>query len=99
MAKKNKFSVERVAKEEAEQELSKLRSGRGGRVSKYAPIADNAEDLKKGESLKVELKKNEVGGLRGYLQRRFGEKFTVKSSRLEGEDYKAFIFHTDDVEE
>ncbi len=99
MAKDSRFSVERVAKEEAEQELSKLRSGRGGRVSKYAPVAEQAEDLDRGESLKVRLKKNEVGGLRGYLQRRFGEKFTVKSSRLEGDEYKAFVFYTDDVEE
>jgi hypothetical protein len=44
--------------------------------------------------LKVELGKNEVGGLRGYLRRRFGERYTVKSSKAEGDKFVGFVLLT-----
>lgn len=88
------FSFEVVSEEKAQEELSELRSGRGGRVSKYEPLADAAQKLAGDKVLKVKLDKNEVGGLRGYLRRRFGEKYTVKSSKIDGDEYMAFVFLT-----
>lgn len=100
MAKKQRsFDIERVTATKAKEELSDLRSGRGGRTSKYLPVAEEAQELNKGQVLKLKVKKNEVGGLRGYLRRRYGDQFTVKSSRLDGDEYMAFVFHSEDEDD
>lgn len=98
MAKKGAFEVEVVSEEAAQEELAELRSGRGGRTSKYKPLADQAQDIDEGQVMKVKVKKNEVGGLRGYLRRRFDDKYTVKSSKLDGDDYMAFVYLTPEDE-
>lgn len=92
--KAGQFSFEVISEEKAQEELSVLRSGKGGRASKYEPLADAAQGLSGDKVLKVKLGKNEVGGLRGYLRRRFGEKYTVKSSKVDGDEYMAFVFLT-----
>lgn len=92
--KAGQFSFDVVSEDKAQEELSELRSGRGGRVSKYEPLADAAQKLSGDKVLKVKLGKNEVGGLRGYLRRRFNEKYTVKSSKIDGDEYMAFVFLT-----
>lgn len=92
--KAGQFSFEVISEEKAQEELSELRSGKGGRASKYEPLADEAQNLAGDKVLKVTLGKNEVGGLRGYLRRRFGEKYTVKSSKIDGDEYMAFVFLT-----
>lgn len=92
--KAGQFTFSVMTEENAQKELTKLRSGRGGRVSKYEPLAEEADKLTADKVLKVKLDKNEVGGLRGYLRRRFGEKFTVKSSKIDGDEYMAFILLT-----
>lgn len=108
MAKKKEtggFEMVVETVDEMQKELNELRSGRGGRTSKYEPIAKAAEDLAKGKAIKVVLGKNEVGGLRGYLNRHHGEKYDVKSSKLEdanGKDtgqYAAFVVRTADIAE
>lgn len=91
MRKAGNFRFDMLTDEKAQEELSSLRSGRGGRTSKYGPLAAAAEKLGDGQVLRVKLKKNEVGGLRGYLQRRFGEKYEVRSSKAEKETYVAFV--------
>lgn len=88
------FKFEVISEDQAQEELSELRSGKGGRSSKYEPLADAAQNITGDKVLKVKLGKNEVGGLRGYLRRRFGEKYTVKSSKVEGDEYMAFVFLT-----
>ena len=98
MAKHGQFDVEVVSEAEAQEELAELRSGRGGRVSKYKPLADRAQDLNEGEVMKVRLEKNEVGGLRGYLRRRFEDKYTVKSSKVDDDEYMAFVSLTPEEE-
>lgn len=92
--KAGSFKFEVISDAQAQEELSGLRSGKGGRASKYEPLADAASGLTGDKVLKVELGKNEVGGLRGYLRRRFGEKFTVKSSKAEGDKFMAFVLLT-----
>lgn len=88
------FKVGKPVKQDtAQKQLTQLRKGKGGRTSKYEPIGREVKKLKKGEILPVEdLAKNEVGGLRGYIRRHFGEDYQVTSSRQDdGEHYTAFI--------
>lgn len=92
--KAGQFTFELISEDQANEELSELRSGKGGRASKYEPLANEAQNLTGDKVLKVTLGKNEVGGLRGYLRRRFGEKYTVKSSKIDGDDYMAFVLLT-----
>lgn len=92
--KAGQFTFQVIPQEEAAEELSELRSGRGGRSSKYVPLAEAAQNLTGNKVLKVKLDKNEVGGLRGYLRRRFDEKYTVKSSKVDGDEYIAFVLLT-----
>ncbi len=94
--KAGQFTFEVISEEQANEELSTLRSGKGGRASKYEPLAAEAQKISGDKVLKVKLGKNEVGGLRGYLRRRFGEKYTVKSSKIDGDDYMAFVLLTPD---
>ncbi len=94
--KAGQFTFEVISEEQANEELSTLRSGKGGRASKYEPLATEAQKISGDKVLKVKLGKNEVGGLRGYLRRRFGEKYTVKSSKIDGDDYMAFVLLTPD---
>lgn len=88
-----KFKYEILSEEEAVQELTELRSGKGGRISKYQPLEELAEEkVDEDTVVRVELEKNEVGGLRGYLRRHHGEKYVVRSSRLPASKmYRAFI--------
>ena len=88
------FKFEVISDQQAQQELSGLRAGKGGRASKYEPLAEAAQSLTGEKVLKVELGKNEVGGLRGYLRRRFGERYTVKSSKAEGDKFVGFVLLT-----
>ena len=98
MAKRGKFDVQVVSEEEAQEELAELRSGRGGRTSKYKPLADEAQKLSEDQVMKVQVQKNEVGGLRGYLRRRFEDRYTVKSSKVDGDKYMAFVYMTPEDE-
>lgn len=98
MAKRGKFQVEVVSEDAAQEELAELRSGRGGRTSKYKPLADEAQNLSDDQVMKVQVQKNEVGGLRGYLRRRFDDKYTVKSSKVDGDKYMAFVYLTPEDE-
>lgn len=102
-AKKSKISVD-----EAMQELAELRSGRGGRVSKYHEYLEATEDLGKGEVYRdVVDGYNEVSGLRNYLDRHRPEQFVVKAVKHPDDKdkeqneakYKVFVFNADDVEE
>lgn len=97
--KANGFEIHIESADAALKELTELRSGRGGRESKYKPIADAAAKLAKDKVIKVPLAKNEVGGLRGYLSRNFGEEFEVKSSKTDSGEYMAFVIRAADVKE
>ncbi len=100
MAKsKNSFNIEEVKTSQADQELKMLRGGRGGRRSKYVPIAEKVKGLRRGKSLKMDMDKNEVGGLRQYLARIFQDKYKVISSRSkDGSSYRVYVYHTKDYE-
>ncbi len=95
-ANQNGFAIERIPADEAKDELSDLKSNRGGRNSKYSPVAKEAEELTDpDDAVRVTLTQNEVAGLRGYLQRHYGDRFTVRSSKLDdGNKYAAFVFLT-----
>ena len=92
--KAGQYTLAVITHNDAKEELADLRAGRGGRVSKYEPLAEAAQDLPPEQVLKVKVNKNEVGGLRGYLRRRFGETFTVMSNKVDGEGYMAFVLRT-----
>lgn len=98
---------EKIKVNEARQELSELRAGRGG-TSKYASYLEEVDDIKKGEVYTdVVDGYNEVSGLRNYLDRNRPETYVVKAVKHpddKGKDqneakYKVFVFNQDDVEE
>ena len=95
MAKK-KWKAEVVTADEAQKELSSLRSSAFNRTSKFDPLKEQIEWLKDDQVLKVlEMRKNDVGNLRSYIQRNMNyESFDVKSSKIDekGEKYRVFIF-------
>lgn len=92
--KAGQYTFNIITESDAREELAQLRGGRGGRTSKYESLAEAAQELTGDKVLKVAVSKNEVGGLRGYLQRRFDEKFTVRSSKVDGDKFVAFILLT-----
>lgn len=98
---------ETIKVNEAIEQLSSLRSGRG-RTSKYIDYLEEVDGLKKGEAYAdVVDGYNEVSGLRNYLDRNRPEKYVVKAvkhSDDKGKDqnearYKVFVFNEGDVEE
>lgn len=100
--------AEKLSIEEANQQLSQLRSGRGGRQSSmYAPLLEEADALNSGEALSDTVDGYaRVSGLRSYLDRHRPEQFVVKASKAEGEEnkdqqeatYRVFVFRAEDVE-
>lgn len=84
MAKSNAdFNIKTVSARDAHSQLSSLRSGRGGRTSKFAPILEAVQSAKKGQLVTVEgVRKNDVQAMRSYLYRTLDrEEFKIKSAR------------------
>ena len=77
------FDIKTVSAREAHTKLSSLRSGRGGRTSKYAPILEAVQTAKKGQLVTVSgVRKNDVQALRSYLYRSLDrDEFKVKSAQ------------------
>lgn len=99
---------EKIKVDEAMQQLSALRTGRGGRTSKYATYLEEIDGIKKGEVYADVVEGyNEVSGLRNYLDRHRPEKYVVKAVKHpddKGKEqseakYKVFVFDQGDVEE
>lgn len=96
-----------ISVEDAVEQLTELRSGRGGRRSKYEDILDALDGMGKNEVYPSEVEGySQVSSLRNSIQRRFDDEFVVKSSKAKedaGKDqseatYKVFIFHKDAAE-
>ncbi len=82
-----------VSDEDMESELKEARGGKGGRTSKYGPIAEFAEkNVTENKPLRLEGGMTEVSGLRGYLDRNYGDKYTVTSASKKGEKDKYIIY-------
>jgi hypothetical protein len=77
------FQIDTMSAKDAHDTLRHLRSGRGGRTSKYQPILDGLRDLKKGELLRVGgVGRMEVNALKAYLFRYIDrDAYKVKSAR------------------
>ena len=96
---KSDFKIETVSASKAKTALSRLRSGRGGRTSKYQPILDEVEGSRKGQMVTVHgVPKNGVQALRSFIYRSLDkEEYTVKSAREEdGDTYTVVVGRTDD---
>lgn len=89
--KAGNFTFDVITESDANEQLTALQAGRGRRSSKYKILAEAAQELTGDRVLKVKVRKNEVAGLRGYLSRRFEEKYTVKSARLNGDEFVVYI--------
>lgn len=85
-----RFSI--VDEQTAANELNQLRAGKSGRVSKYAELAKECEQLGHRQVLATEMAKNEVGGFRGYLTRQFGERFEAKSAKQDDGNHAVYVF-------
>jgi hypothetical protein len=77
------FQIDAVSAKDAHDMLKHLRSGRGGRTSKYQPILDGIRDLKKGQLLRVGgVGRMEVNALKAYLFRYLDrDGYKVKSAK------------------
>lgn len=90
------FVVSLVDESEASAELARLRVGRAGRESKYKLLGDECIMLEPGEVLATDMGRNEVGGFRGYLRRRFGDRFDVRSARHDFGGFGVYVFVKDE---
>lgn len=98
---KSDFSIKTVSSKEAHSKLRTLRSGRGGRTSKFQPVLDEVQSARKGQVVTVEgVDKNQVQTLRSFIYRHLDqEEWTVKSAREKGSDqYTIVIGRTADFE-
>lgn len=98
MAKKN-FTPQVVDQDEATDELTGLRRGRGGRTSKYEPFAEAFDDLPKGKVIKEDVGEySNVTGLRNFMERKFGDAVNVRSVSTDEDksNYRVFISHADE---
>ena len=96
------FTIETISAKQVRTELSTLRRGRGGRVSRFQPVLDAVRKSGKGQVVSVKnLDRKDVAALRGYIYRNLdSEEYSVKSAR-EGktaETYTVMIGRTGDFE-
>lgn len=89
------FELKKVSTAAIRETISSVRAKSGNRTSKYLPVANWVEENIKTEDdgLEIMLDKNEVGGLRGYLRRRFKDRFVVESVTAEkgGDKYITYV--------
>jgi hypothetical protein len=85
---KSGFSVSTMPSKDAHLKLRSLRSGRGGRTSKFQPVLDEVQGTRKGQVVTVEgVAKTQVQTLRSFVYRHLdAEEWTVKSAREKGAD-------------
>ena len=96
------YSIETISAKKVRSELSALRRGRGGRVSRFQPVLEAVREAGKGQVVSVkELDRKDVAALRGYIYRNLdNEDYSVKSAR-EGkglDTYTVMIGRTADFE-
>jgi hypothetical protein len=91
-----------ISLEKAKKELTELRKGRGGRKSKYQDILDELENMGKNEVYPHEVEGySSVSTLRNAVERVYGDRFVVVSSKIkedtdkdkEEATYRAYIIH------
>lgn len=77
------FNIKTVSARDAHSRLSSLRSGRGGRTSKFSPVLEAVQSAKKGQLVTIEgVRKNDVQAMRSYLYRTLDrEEYKIKSAR------------------
>lgn len=97
MTDKNRFTTHRLTCEEAINELLELSNYSATNISKFSPLRPLVDDLKRGESLILELNTNDAHNLRQYLSRRYGNAITLKTRKVQTNNHKAFIFLTTDL--
>ncbi len=101
MHAENTFQAEVVSTDEANANLSRLRSRGGSRYSsKFDPLKQHIQWLKRGQALRIdEMKRSDVANLRSYIDRNVkplgrGLKYVVRSSRLRDDPstYRVYVF-------
>lgn len=101
MSAKKKFHAEVVSADEANANLSELRSKGGSRYSsKFDPLKQHIQWLDRGKVLKIEeMERTDVANLRGYIDRNVkpvgkGLTYIVRSSRIreDGDKYRVYVF-------
>ena len=95
------FRTSTLSKEDAQAQLSALRSRGGGssasrgRPSKYGGISERAALLTEDTVLRVVISKKQLQSLKAYLIKQHGRIFTVKTAPKDNESVTAFIFRQD----
>ncbi len=95
------FKIETVTANEGKARLSRLRSGRGGRTSKYQPILDAVEKAPKGKIVTASgVPKNGVQALRSFVLRNLDpDEYKVKSAKQkDSDDYTVAVGRISDFE-
>ncbi|MEL6443718.1 MAG: hypothetical protein AAF089_01675 [Bacteroidota bacterium] len=94
------LNIKTISAKDAKNKLSELRSGRGGRTSKYHPVLEAVQGRRGTQVVTLDnLSPNEVQGLRAYLYRYLdSEEWTVKSARTDdsGNNYRVFVGRDED---
>lgn len=102
MAKSNDgFNIDTLSARQAQDRLSSLRRGRGGRTSRFQPVLEAVQGVRKGQIVTVSnLARKDVQALRSYIYRQLDrEEYTVKSAREKNaETYTVLIGRAEDFE-
>lgn len=85
------FDFRTMTADEAAERRRQLRTGQGGRRSKYSPVGDQLTNMKEGQILSFSVAPNQIISLRNYMTRNFGDKYRVTSRRLSDESYEVHV--------
>lgn len=101
MAKSKQFQVEVLSAEDANAELSRLRSDASSwRSSKFDPLKQHIQWLDRGSVLRIdEMRRSDVANLRSYIARNLTPvsnnlEYVVRSHRVgdSGDAYRVFVY-------
>lgn len=93
------FTIQTISSRDAQILLRSHRSGRGGRTSKFQPVLEAVQNLRRGSIVTVgDVQKNQVQTLRSFIYRHVdADEWTVKSAReKDKETYAIAIGRTED---
>ena len=91
----SEFEFRTMSADDADRRRRELRSGAGGRKSKYSPVGEKLTSLGDGQVLCFNVAPNQIIRLRNYVARNFGDRFRVASRRVSEEQFEVHIAPTD----
>lgn len=81
-----------VTADKAQQELTELRGGRGGRTSQFASLFEAVKELKDGQVIRLTLTKSQSLNLGQQLKKRFGTDIKMSTAASKEDPNSRMIY-------